>query len=114
MRLADIIKKPGSSYNDVEAFDVASMEAVRIIDVREPDEFVGTLGHIPGAELVPLQTLQQEMKAWSKNQALLVVCRSGGRSAMAAGVLADAGFDSVSNLRGGMIAYNQAGLTIER
>jgi rhodanese-related sulfurtransferase len=82
----------------------------RIIDVREPDEFTGELGHIPGAELVPLATVLERAHEWSRDDELLVVCRSGGRSSRAAEALVRAGFRHVINLVGGMIAYRAAGL----
>jgi rhodanese-related sulfurtransferase len=102
-----------SEYRETGPSGISDLGEVRIIDVREPDEFVGPLGHIPGAELVPLRTLQQEMKDWSKDQAMLMVCRSGGRSGSAAAILARAGFANVINLRGGMMAYNAASLPVE-
>jgi hydroxyacylglutathione hydrolase len=78
-----------------------ALDGVRLIDVREPSEFSDQLGHIAGAELVPLATY-------------LLICRSGGRSANATGWLANQGFTSAFNLSGGMIAWNQAGLAVER
>lgn len=75
-----------------------------IIDVREADEFDGPLGHLEGAHLVPLALVPSEMSRWDKGHALLLVCRSGARSAQACKVLLDAGFRDVSNLDGGMNA----------
>jgi rhodanese-related sulfurtransferase len=114
MHAENFKKSPRASYEDIEPFEAAKLEDVRIIDVREPIEFNDELGHIPGAELVPLKTLQWAMTQWPKNQELLVVCRSGGRSSSAARMLAGAGFAKVSNLNGGMSAYNRAGLPVER
>ncbi len=86
----------------------------RIIDVRETYEFKGELGHIPGAELVPLGTLEEAARGWSKIANLIVVCRSGSRSRQAAEKLLGAGFKTVLNLTGGMKAWNEAGLPVER
>ena len=44
----------------------------RIVDVREPSEFTGPLGHIPGAELVPLATVERAARDWAKDEALCV------------------------------------------
>lgn len=100
---------------DVNASAAYAMrDAARIIDVREPDEFTGDLGHIPGAELVPLATIGQAAASWDRDQAVILVCRSGGRSGRAASVLAAAGFRRVMNLTGGMIAYRAAGLPVKR
>lgn len=80
---------------------------VRRIDVREPDEFTGPLGHLPGAELVPLGTLEAAAASWPREQPLLLICRSGGRSAKAAQALARGGFQNLYNLAGGMLAVRE-------
>jgi hydroxyacylglutathione hydrolase len=82
--------------------------------VREPSEFSDQLGHVAGAELVPLATLPQAAAGWEPTATYLLICRSGGRSANATGWLANQGFTSAFNLSGGMIAWNQAGLAVER
>lgn len=87
---------------------------VRVVDVREVDEFDGPLGHIAGAELAPLSALAVLAVAWDPNAPLLLVCRSGGRSGRAAVALAQAGFSHVYNLVGGMLAWNGAGLPVAR
>ncbi|MBZ0234965.1 MAG: rhodanese-like domain-containing protein [Deltaproteobacteria bacterium] len=103
------------SYKDVTpSAAFAARSDARVVDVREPDEFVGELGHIPGSELVPLATIGSAASAWDRNKPLLLVCRSGARSGRAAQALAGAGFQRVMNLAGGMIAYNAAGLPVER
>ncbi len=86
----------------------------RIIDVREPDEFSGELGHLPGAELVPLATVAEVAASWPRTERIVVVCRSGGRSARAARQLVELGFERVFNLSGGMLAANEAKVAIER
>ncbi|RKH50153.1 rhodanese-like domain-containing protein [Corallococcus interemptor] len=80
---------------------------VRRIDVRELDEFTGPLGHLPGAELVPLGTLEEAAASWPREQPLLLICRSGGRSAKAAQALARGGFQHLYNLVGGMLAVRE-------
>jgi sulfur dioxygenase len=83
---------------------------VRLIDVREPPEFDGELGHIEGAELLPLGDLRAVLAPWNRDASLVLVCRSGARSAQAALILEAAGFTRVANLAGGMIAWRGAGL----
>ncbi|MDP2314294.1 MAG: rhodanese-like domain-containing protein [Pseudomonadota bacterium] len=78
---------------------------VRLVDVREADEFVGPLGHVPGAELVPLSTVTAAAADWDRDQPVLLICRSGARSARAAIALAGMGFQSLYNLVGGMLAW---------
>ena len=85
---------------------------VRLVDVREPAEFDGELGHIEGAELLPLGQLRGALTAWSRDAAIVVVCRSGARSAQGALILEASGFGKVGNLAGGMIAWRGAGLPV--
>ncbi len=97
----------GAGYFQLEAADfVRSTPDARIIDVREPAEFTGDLGHLAGAELVPLSTVALVAQDWPRDEALLIVCRSGRRSAVAAQDLLALGFKQVANLEGGMLAYN--------
>lgn len=84
----------------------------RMVDVREPHEFTGELGHIAGAELCPLGTVAARAEGWARDQEIVVICRSGARSARAARELVNLGFSRVMNLRGGMLAWNQAGLPV--
>ncbi len=92
------------------AWLVEQRRAVRVVDVREPAEFDGELGHIDGAELLPLPRLRGALAGWDRGAPLVTVCRSGGRSAQAALILETAGFTRVANLSGGMIAWRAAGL----
>jgi len=88
--------------------------AVRIVDVREADEFTGPLGHPRGAELVPLGALEEAAKGWDREQPMVIVCRSGGRSGKAALWLESKGFKRVASLQGGMTAWNEQKLPVER
>jgi rhodanese-related sulfurtransferase len=87
-----------------------------VLDVRERDEFDGELGHIPGALLVPLRELPQRAGelAAHKERSIVIVCRSGVRSTTAAAILTGLGFESVSNLSGGMLEWHQRGFEVER
>jgi sulfur dioxygenase len=85
---------------------------VRLVDVREPAEFDGELGHIEGAELLPLGHLRAALAAWDPSLAVVMVCRSGARSAQGALILEASGFGKVGNLAGGMIAWRGAGFPI--
>ncbi len=92
----------------------AAGAGARVIDVREPAEWDGELGHIAGAELVPLGGLEQASDAWDRHERLVVVCRSGARSGRAAVALERRGFDAVGSMRGGMRAWNERGFRVER
>ena len=85
-----------------------------VLDVREPEEFVGELGHIEGAILVPMDALSLRLPklAGFVDRDVVVVCRSGVRSASVTAILRRAGFRRVENLRGGMLAWNRVGLSV--
>jgi glyoxylase-like metal-dependent hydrolase (beta-lactamase superfamily II)/rhodanese-related sulfurtransferase len=82
-----------------------NLRTVQIVDVREPDEFNGPLGHVPGAVLIPLGKLSGKIAELEKAKPLVAVCRSGARSAQATLMLGKAGFDKVANLSGGMLRW---------
>jgi glyoxylase-like metal-dependent hydrolase (beta-lactamase superfamily II)/rhodanese-related sulfurtransferase len=84
----------------------AHAAGARLIDVRQPEEFDGPLGHIDGAELVPLSTLDAVCKDWSKDEPLVLICRSSGRSDRATQALAARGFRRVASMAGGMLGWN--------
>jgi rhodanese-related sulfurtransferase len=84
----------------------------RLIDVREPFELAG--GFIPGSENIPLGQLAARARGWGKDIDLIVICRSGHRSGLAASQLAANGFSRVMNMTGGMVAYAQLGLPVGR
>ncbi len=79
-------------------------EGVRVIDVRTPGEF--ETSHLPRAENVPMNVLQQTAAAWDTSEPLLVYCTTGARSSEAVRLLADAGFENVYHLAAGIIAWN--------
>jgi glyoxylase-like metal-dependent hydrolase (beta-lactamase superfamily II)/rhodanese-related sulfurtransferase len=85
--------------------------APHILDVREESEFVGELGHIPDSTLIPLRKLQYQIGDLNidRDDPIVVVCRSGVRSTTAAAMLTGMGYNHVSNLKGGMLAWNEAG-----
>lgn len=98
--------QPGG-YRDLSPLAALShLGELRLIDVREPDEFVGPLGHVPGAELVPLSTIPAAAVPWNRDEPVLLICRSGARSARAATTLAGMDFRNLFNLVGGMIAWD--------
>jgi len=88
--------------------------ALQVIDVREPSEFVDTLGHIPGAHLMPLSELALHADTLDKNRPVITVCRSGARSAQATVLLKKVGFDRVANLAGGMLRWRAEAMPVER
>lgn len=95
---------------DVSATEVnANKEHLKIIDVRQPNEWSGELGHIPEAELITMESLMDKVDELSKQDTLVIICRSGKRSAQATSFLKNNGFPEVYNMAGGMIAWNDEG-----
>jgi rhodanese-related sulfurtransferase/DMSO/TMAO reductase YedYZ molybdopterin-dependent catalytic subunit/glyoxylase-like metal-dependent hydrolase (beta-lactamase superfamily II) len=80
-----------------------------LLDVREPDEWHA--GHAPAAMLVPMGTVRAKQAELPRDRRIVVVCRSGGRSAAVTESLRGWGFDAV-NLAGGMCAWTAAGLPV--
>jgi molybdopterin/thiamine biosynthesis adenylyltransferase/rhodanese-related sulfurtransferase len=76
-----------------------SAGGIRLIDVREPHEW--QLGHIEGAELIPLRSVPEAVERLGQDEEIVVYCHMGGRSARAAEFLREAGFTRVLNLTGG-------------
>lgn len=85
-----------------------------VIDVREDNEW--DTGRIPGAIHVGRGILEAniESKVPQKSTPILLYCRSGSRSAVAADVLTKMGYTSVASLAGGIVAYQAAGLPVDK
>ena len=83
-----------------------------VLDVREDKEFAA--GHIPKAKHIPLSQLSGRIKELDKfkGKPVLVTCRSGQRSASACRMLKKAGFETVYNQAGGIIAWERANLPV--
>jgi rhodanese-related sulfurtransferase len=89
-----------------------SQPAPQLIDVREYAEFAG--GRITGAMLVPLAELRSRAASLDPKRPVVLVCHSGNRSAQGCQQLCELGFENVIQLAGGMLAWRQAGLPIEK
>jgi rhodanese-related sulfurtransferase len=80
-------------------------DKVQIVDVREPVEYDGPLGHIRGAILIPLGELSARTGELDRERPVVAVCRSGARSAQATLLLQQAGLTQAANLAGGMLRW---------
>lgn len=83
-----------------------------LVDVREPNEYDEL--HAEGALLLPLSELEARYAELPKDKPLLMICRSGARSARAGDFLLQNGYGDVTNLAGGTLAWNEAGLPVVR
>ena len=81
-----------------------------VLDVRSSEEFIGELGHLEGSLLIPLDELRDRIDELPKDKPIVTVCQSGKRSAMAAQILLQSGFDKVANVPGGLIHWSRLAL----
>lgn len=105
------LSRTASGAPQVEPSWVATHgSTVRLVDVRQPDEFTGPLSHVQGAQLVPLDMLDYDARGWDRGVPTVVICRSGGRSDRAAHLLETLGFRHVASMTGGMQRWAELGL----
>ena len=104
----------GPWVTTLEATHLINREDAVVIDVREAAEFAK--GHILGARGVPLAELERRIAelAKFKSRPVILTCESGNRSSNAIAILRRNGFANVHNLAGGVGAWQQAGLPIEK
>lgn len=92
---------------DITAVDLAERlktgDHIRLIDVREPHEL--EISHLDGADLIPLGEMAGRMSELDSAEDIVLVCKSGTRSARALELLASAGFRKMKNLKGGINAW---------
>lgn len=100
--------RPTMAVSEISVDELAPLLAAgaRIVDVREPDEFVEA--RVPGAVLVPLATVPDHVDAFEGPGTTYVICRSGARSMRACEFLAERGLDVV-NVAGGTMAWIASG-----
>jgi rhodanese-related sulfurtransferase len=78
-----------------------------ILDVRQPEEW--NEYHVPGSTLIPLGELDKHVKELPHDKPIVVVCRSGNRSATGRDILIKAGLTQVTSLAGGLTQWKAAG-----
>ena len=102
------------NYDVKEFAELITDSNVVILDVRKADEFAE--GHITGAILIDQfqsDFLEQAQVKLPKDKTIAIYCRSGRRSANAAGKLADVGYKCI-NLKGGIIAWKEANMPVTK
>ena len=96
------------------AVQLINREKAVVVDVCESDEFAA--GHVAGARNIPLNQLEKRLPEVVKNKALpiVLVCQSGGRAQRALGVAKGLGYDKAVVLGGGLAAWKEANLPLEK
>jgi len=107
------VLKGGSGVAPAEAVRLINREKAVLIDVCEPSEFAA--GHAVGSRNIPLGTIAGS-KDLPSNKALplVLLCASGARAGRAAGQLRKAGYDKATIVTGGLPAWREAGLPVEK
>lgn len=107
-----VFKRSGRGLSTMEATQLINRKGAVVLDVRSTEEFAG--GHLPSARNVPLDDVEQKVGQVIKNKAapVLIVCKSGQRSARAQTLLRNLGYAESFSLQGGLAAWQEAGLPV--
>lgn len=107
-----VLKPGGRGLSTTEATQLINRRGAVILDVRSADEFAG--GHLPQARSLPLADVEGKVAQMIKNKAapVLIVCKSGQRSAQAQVLLRKLGYAEAHSLQGGLAAWQEAGLPV--
>jgi sulfur dioxygenase len=124
-KACQIVRTVDKSVHDIEVKFISAPELnemlasqpedVALLDVREKYELTDQLGHIKGIIHIPIGTLAQRLDELEqyRDKIIIVICRSGVRSATGAQILSKAGFEKVLVLQGGMIAWKKGNFPVE-
>jgi rhodanese-related sulfurtransferase len=104
----------GAAVSTLEATQLINRQNALVLDVRSAEEFGA--GHILSARNIPLAQLESRLSdlAKYKDKPIIVACETGSRSGAAVSVLRKGGCAQVFNLSGGVAAWQQAGLPLEK
>lgn len=115
MLLLPVLKgAAGGALTAANAVQLINREKAVVIDVCEPEEFAA--GHVNGAKNVPLSQLEERLPGVVKNKALplVLVCAKGARAQRAVAVAKKLGYDNAQALAGGLSAWREANLPVEK
>ena len=108
----DVVRRHRRIGVDQLAFELASDSAPTVVDVRAPGEYAG--GHLQGALLVPLDSLEEQLERIPRDRPFVVHCQGGYRSSIAASLLERHGIEVAGDLIGGYGAWTAAGQPVVR
>ena len=111
--IARLIGAGGAQIGTLEATRLMNQGSL-VLDVRDGEEYAA--GHLPRARHIPLRELAKRIEEIGKfkNKPVIVTCKSGTRAGAACRFLKQAGFANVYQLKGGLAAWQQASLPIEK
>ena len=103
-----------AQINPFEVIRQLNDQDALVVDVRESKEY--TEGHLKDAVHIPLSELKSRVEELNKHKGKSVIayCRSGNRSNSACKTLKKAGFESVSNLQGGIMAWQNQNMPVSK
>jgi len=106
------LTEEAEAVNEVDREEAQALleDDAQLVDVRVGHEWEA--GHIAGAVHLPLEELPERVGELDPERPVVLYCRGGTRSSMAAEALAAAGFDAVK-LREGIVGWSEAGLPLE-
>jgi rhodanese-related sulfurtransferase len=108
-----ISRSAGGAVSPSEAVRLINREKAVVIDVRDAADFAA--GHVVGSRHIPLDSLGQGAQLpTNKALPLIVVCATGARAGRAVATLRKLGYDNVRSLAGGMAAWREASLPVEK
>jgi hydroxyacylglutathione hydrolase len=114
--VADIQSAMLTTAPEIPEIDVSTLATAKadgvLLDVREPDEYLH--GHVPGALNLPQADIASRLSDIPRDKPLFVICQAGYRSRRAAQFLWQSGFDNVSSVTGGSLAWSEAGFPVEQ
>lgn len=104
----------GAQIGTLEATRLMNQGTTLILDIREGEDYAA--GHLPRARHIPLSQLSNRLDEIGKfkDKPVIVTCKTGTRAGAATRVLKQAGFTNVFELRGGLGAWQQASLPLEK
>jgi rhodanese-related sulfurtransferase len=112
--LAAIERSPSGKPLLWPEFVARQGRSVHIVDVREPEELVGPLGHIPGSDWVPPERVPSLIERLGKHAKVVLVSRAGERSGPLAAKLEELGMSFVGSMVGGIVAWRYLGYATTR
>lgn len=117
MLLWPLVSRPFRQANEVGAFEAVQLINRRdalVLDIRDTGDYAA--GHITNARHIPEAQLPDRMKELDKHKSrpVIVSCRTGSRAPAVSGMLRKRGFSEAFALRGGIAAWQQASLPLEK